>query len=270
MSDLPYISIAPFAEAVDRLGGKTAVASKLRTRDWHDVPLAFRDRAFFSAGVDDLNTVQAMQDKLTEWANVFDADGERAFMDKSKFISEMRQALGAEPGDSGSLTDITSASRLGLIYDFQTQDAAEFGRWKIAQDPELLDAFPAQEFVRIESRIHPRQNWPERWAEAGGEIYGGRMIALKNSPVWTNLSVFGRPWPPFDFNSGMGIEDIDRAEAIDLGVIEPDEQPAPQDDDFNKNLAASIAGLDVEKLDLLKSWFGDQIRIADGQAEWND
>src|SRR5947207_6889432 len=110
------ISIIPFEAAVDRLAGKTAVASKLRTRDWQlDIPLGLRDRAFFSAGVDQLNTLQSMQDKLGEWSNFLERDPERAFIDKSKFVSELRQEMGAPEGDTGDLTDITSGRRLELI-----------------------------------------------------------------------------------------------------------------------------------------------------------
>lgn len=41
------------------------------------------------------------------------------------------------------------------------------------------------------------------------------MIALKSDRVWTNFSRFGRPYPPSDFGSGMGVEDIDRDEAFE-------------------------------------------------------
>ena len=38
------------------------------------------------------------------------------------------------------------------------------------------------------------------------------MVALKEDPVWTRISRFGQPWPPFDFNSGMGVEDVSHDE----------------------------------------------------------
>jgi len=265
---MPQIVIQPFEDAVDRLVGKTAVASKLRTKDWEGMDLSIRERSFFSAGVDDLRTVQTFQDKLNEALTLGHDNPERAFMDRSKFVSEMRQALGAPEGDSGDITDITSRRRLELIYDFQTQDAAEFGRWKIGQDPELLDAFPAQEFLRIESRHVPREDWPERWRAAGGRFYDGRMIALKNDPVWTQLSRFGRPWPPFDFGSGMGIEDVDRDEAERIGLIAPGQQPLAKDEDFNKNLNADVSGLDENLAAKLNEWFGDKVKIDGDVAEW--
>lgn len=267
---LPTISIAPFQQAVDRAADKTAVASVLRTKDWAQVPLGLRDRAFFSAGVDDLNTVQLLKGKLGEALSFLDREPDRAFMDRSKFVSEVRQAIGAEEGDTGDLTDLSSQRRLELIYDFQVQDAAEFGRWKIGQDPDLLDAYPAQEFLRIESRRVPRQDWPERWVAAGGQIFDGRMIALKNDPVWTRLSRFGRPWPPFDFGSGMGIEDIGRDEAEQLGLISPGETVPPTEGDFNDGLTASVTDLDPDLVNKLGNWFGDQVEVKEGVAQWRE
>ena len=181
-----------------------------------------------------------------------------------------RCATPSVEGDTGDITDITSRRRLELIYDFQTQDAGEFGRWKIGQDPELLDAFPAQEFLRIESRRMPREDWPARWQEAGGRFFDGRMIALKNDPVWTKLSRFGRPWPPFDFGSGMGLEDIDRDQAEALGVIAPDQQPLAQDADFNKNLNADVSSLGEDLAGKLSQWFGDRVKIEGDTAEWKE
>lgn len=265
---MPDIVINPIEQAVDRLGGRVALPSAMRTADWADVPQAIRERGFFSAGIDDLRTLQTMQDKLGEWSKLGRDNPERAFMDRSKFVSEMRQELGAVEGDTGDITDITSRRRLELIYDFQTQDAAEYSRWKIGQDPELLDAFPAQEFLRIESRRKPRENWPERWRTAGGRFYDGRMIALKNDPVWTKLSRFGRPWPPFDFGSGMGLEDIGRDDAEALGVIKPGEKPLAQDADFNKGLNADVSGLSDNLAAKLQDWFGDKVKIEEGTATW--
>jgi len=53
------------------------------------------------------------------------------------------------------------------------------------------------------------------------------MIALKNSDIWDRLGdsntfpdALGNPYPPFAFNSGMGVEDVSRTEAEQLGVIE--------------------------------------------------
>jgi len=111
----------------------------------------------------------------------------------------------------------------------------------------ILDHWPAQELYRVYPRPSHRQ-WngldreniidgepPQgRWVEAGGQLYDGRMIALKDSSVWTKISRFGKPYSPFDFDSGMATKGVTRAEAkkfelIDDRQIYLPELPPPDD-----------------------------------------
>lgn len=259
----------PFNLAVQRLAGKTPVASTLRTEEWNAMPLALRERGQFSATVNELSVMQDVQDRLMkaiDWQHNQGAN--ESYMDREKFISEMRDRLHAPDGDSGDLEDITSAKRLGLIYDQQMSDAFEFGRWKMGQSPALLSQYPCLELVRLEERDQPR-DWISRWEEAGGEFYEGRMIALKDDPIWTRISRFGTPFPPFDFNSGMGTEVVSRDEAIALGVIQPDDPPPqPSTDGYNASLQASVTNLSPTNQSILKQVFGDQVSISDGKATW--
>lgn len=251
--------IEPFQLAVERHAGKTPVASALRTDEWDRVALGLREAAQFSAGVTEIKTVAAIQEKVGKAL--------QGQMDRSQFVSEMRGLLGATT-DSKKLTDIASRKRQSLIYDFQVEDAYEYGRWKASQDADLLQAFPAQELIRHRMSRVPR-DWQARWQSAGGQLYEGRMIALKNSGVWTAISRFGRPFPPFDFGSGMGVRDISRREAIRLGVITPEAPPpAPQDKPFTEALEASVADLDANLQGQLKARFGDQVVIEQGKAKW--
>jgi hypothetical protein len=256
-------------QAITRLTGKTPVASAARTAEWERVPLALRERAFWSAGVADIQTVSSMRAKLDEWADFAARRPDRAFMGKSKFIAEMRGELGAAEGDSGSLTDITSANRLGLVYDFNTTQAAEYARYVVGSDPDVLDGFPAQELIRVEQRKEPR-DWVARWQGAGGQLYGGRMIALKTDDIWTRISAFGTPFPPFDFGSGMGLADVERDEAAALGVIPADYRPPGKSplEDFNAKVEASISGLSDDGRANLKAMFGDQVVIDGDKVQW--
>jgi len=261
----------PYNEAVRRLDSKSPVAASLRSDQWAEVPLALRERALFSSRVNKLQAVEAMGNKLRETLEFTQASADgRAFMDRSKFIAEMRKVMarhGLSTG-KGDLADPGSRKRLGLIYDFQVEDAFEYGRWKSGQSEALRRAYPARELLRIEGRRVPR-NWRLRWVEAGGRFYGGRMVALKDSPIWTAISRFGRPWPPFDFGSGMGVAEIDRDEAIDLGVIEADAPaPASQERSFNDELEASVRGLSGDAVSQLKDYFGDQVVISGDRATW--
>jgi hypothetical protein len=128
--------------------------------------------------------------------------------------------------------------------------------------------WPAQELVRVIDSEHPR-DWATRWAEAGGEFSGGRMIALKNDPIWEKISRFGTPYPPFDFNSGMDVADVDRDEAVALGLIDRDEQVEPQIEDFNARLEASLPDADPATMEGLRDIFGDQVAESrEGKVTW--
>lgn len=105
---------------------------------------------------------------------------------------------------------------------------------------------------------------------AGGTVIGRRMVALKNSPVWMAISRFGRPYPPFDFGSGMGLIDIERDEAEALGLLAPGDQVEPSPAGYNEGL--ELSARDFWKDDTarytLKNAFGDQIYFEQGRAIW--
>ena len=126
-------------------------------------------------------------------------------------------------------------------------------------------AFPAQELVRIEERQVPR-SWQNIWRSHGGKIYpGGRMIALKEDPIWSAISRFGNPYPPFDYNSGMGVDDVSYDEALKLGVLPSEHYQPPEESpikSFNDKVEASMSmsGPDDIKFTNLRKVFGDQIQ----------
>ena len=287
MPDL--IEIAPLQEAIAKIDAKTPVGSALRSKEWEHVPLALRERAQFSAGVESARVLAAIQDRLRRAIAMqrevvgHDAQGREktALMDRDTFIAEVRK-IAAEEGvqtvgstGAGTVQDIRSARRLALIHDMQTRQAHEYARWKMDQDPDVLDGWPAQRLVRLEPRRVPR-NWDARWQAAGDRVGWDRALrapkaALKTSPIWQALSRFGTPWPPFDFGSGMGLEDMDRDEAERLGLLKPDEPVEPTGEaDFNARLEASVSGLDEAALARLKASFGDQVQVdrRTGKLTW--
>lgn len=264
----------PLEQAVEKISAKTPIGSVLRSAEWADVPLALRERAFLSSGIESARFLQTAHDKIKKSISL---QRERvkngdALIDRSSFIADLRkiaksEGIPVDPAQRGGLQDITSRKRLGMIFDIQTQQAQEYARWKAEQDPDVLDAFPAQELIRLESRDVPRL-WINRWLAVGGTLHNGRMIALKNDPVWRAISRFGTPWPPYDFNSGMGLEDIDRDQAEALGLIAPGDTTEPAQEDFNTELQASVRGLSPAIQRQLTAFFGDQVQITDGTAKW--
>lgn len=268
------VEVLPLDEAVRKISDKTPIGSILRTDEWASMPMALRERAFFSATIESARLLTVAQDKIRKAVSLQREkvkNGE-ALVDRSSFIADLRkiaieEGIYVDPAKRGGLQDITSRKRLALIFDINQQQAQEYARWKAEQDPDILDAFPAQELIRLEDRTVPRL-WRNRWVAAGGRIFNGRMIAPKSSTIWSNISRFGVPWPPFDFNSGMGLEDIDRAEAEELGVIKPGEIVPPLEIAFNKQLQASVRGFDPRTKQHLKDIFGDQIDITGDVVKW--
>lgn len=271
------VLVAPLDEARRQLGDKTPLGSVLNSAEWEQVPVAIRQRAQFSAGVTSARLLQGIQDKLAGILGLADEqlqNGKSANLSRSFFIDAIRDLARSEgldqlldPAKLGTLQDITSIPRLALIHDMQVADAQGYAQWRTDQRLGAALLYPAWEFVRVESRKEPRQSWTRRWAESGGRIYSGRMIARKDDPVWTKLSRFGKPWPPFDYGSGMGLEDVERDEAISLGVItEDDEPPTGGEADFNAGLKAEIAGLSPQYRQGLENIFDGRIKIAGDQV----
>ena len=263
----------PLADAIAQISARTPIGALLRSAEWAEVPLAIRNAALFSAGVENARVLQRMKDFLSTWAGELRRpDG--TLQRRDQFIAELRDLAIREgltpedPSKRGTIQDITSFPRLKLIWDIQTQQAQGYAQWKAEQDPDILDAFPAQELIRVENRRVPR-DWFRRWIDAGGQIYDGRLVALKNAPIWRRISRFGNPWPPYDYNSGMGLEDVSRDEAEELGLLGPDDELKPMQEDFDEHLQASTRGLDPEMLATLEDYFGERIVIDGDTVRWN-
>lgn len=88
-----------------------------------------------------------------------------------------------------------------------------------------MKLFPAQELKRGGARKKPR-DWKKRWQDAGGKLVEGRMVALVDDPIWARISRWGDPLPPFDYNSGMKLFKVSRANAIRLGLLPKPESSA--------------------------------------------
>lgn len=154
-----------------------------------------------------------------------------------------------------------------LNLDFKISVATDVTRGagtfvKEAGDADVVEAYPAWELLRIYDRDVPRgfrrdpkgglmpmpgDDWESRWQAAGGELINGRMIALKNDPIWQALGdgvggytdTLGNPFPPFAFNSGYDVNNIGRVECIELGLMDEGDVAKPARIDL-ANLFAPI------------------------------
>ena len=101
-----------------------------------------------------------------------------------------------------------------------------YENWKQGLDPSILDQWPAQEMILVIKDGWSAKDdlaWRQKWNEAGGKEFDGRMIALKNDPVWHRMSYLGKPYPHFDETGHWDVSDVDRMEAEELGLITEDE-----------------------------------------------
>ena len=255
---------------------KALVGTNLDSSQWNQIQAGFRNRAFFSSRVAEVNILAAMRERVAKYA-----EGET---DLSKIRMMIRDDLRRanytpEPGQENTIHDLFSQARLDVIIKTNVAQARGYMQYIEGTSPGAFAAFPAQEFTRIRHSNTPRKDWPQRWAKAGGKVYGGKMIALKDDPVWERLSVFGNPFPPFDWGSGMGVLDVDRKTAIQLGLISDEElrgkvqqlrqKPVP---DFNANLQATVPVPNLRHDSLcgqvLIKNFGDQVAIENSVVSW--
>lgn len=274
---MEFLTAQPFEEAVRKLGERSPVGSILNSYDWRRVPTALRERAFFSSTVEDVRFLDRAQSFLTDFLNGVrdtNAAGESYLRagGRAQFIDELqkfalREGMGPlDQRDVGSIKDIRSESRLGLIFDTNLKAAQDFGYWKQGMDADVLDAFPAQRFIRVAAVRKPR---PLHQANRN-EVRRKDDLAFWLAMNSTAIGGFGVPWGPWGFNSGMDVEDVGRSESDALGLTTPNERMQPVDKEFNDHLEASTRALDPRLLNLLKLAFEDQVTIEGDVARWNN
>lgn len=260
----------PYAEAVAAARRRTPVGSVLTADEWSQVPLALRDRAFFSAQ----QTNVAFLDKARRGVDALVA-GKTDRATQRLELRKLAETLGLAPagGDgSGGVSDLGSDARLNLILDTNLRQAQGYGNFAQGDVASVRDEWPAQELIDTNpnQKTPGRRDWSARWLAAGGTFRdGGRMVALKSDPIWTALSRFGTPYPPFDYGSYWDVRDIGRDEAEALNLIKPGEPTKSAVEDFNASLEASLPPQAGQYEALLKATFGDQLETGrDGKLTW--
>ena len=250
---------------------KNLISSGLSSAEWTGLSAAIRDRAFFSSRIESVRFLETCRTRIAQLLDsAQNKDG--AITSRAQVVSDIMRAareFGIAQGTE-SLKDPGSLARANVIIDTNAAMAAGYARATETNTFGARLAFPAQELVRIEERMVHR-DWKSIWTAKGGKIYEGRMIALKEDPIWIAISAFGHPYPPFNFNSGMGLDDISHDEAIRLGVITEDYQPPEKSPlkAFNEGLEADLKmDFKSDTMKHLKDTFGEQIVYQDGKAIW--
>lgn len=250
-----------FLSAINRLGKKKPVAKRLSSKQWAAMPTQIRERAYFTSNVESMKFLNRSQKMIKDYLSgaremVTTPDGRRVSAlkktSRADFVYEMQKlakqtGMGnvLPPGEDMSrdmitrTKDIASETRLKLIFDTQTQQAQSYGYYKQGQDPAILDAYPAQRFIRAEQRKVPRPLHKKNRNEVRRKDDMEFWLRMNDQ----SIGGFGVPFGPWGFNSGMDVEDVRRDKAIQMGLIAKNEQVLPPDDTFNKGLKAAA---DVE------------------------
>lgn len=257
---MQFVQPLEFEESIRRLGSRSPIGSMLSSSEWSDVPVALRLRAFFSARVESVRFLQRAKDSLVDFLRGARAPVEPGVTalktgSRADFVKRMQDFLSGEGivRTTGDVRDITSERRLGLIFDVQTRQAQDFGYWKQGMDPDVLDEFPAQRFIRVQPVNEPRN---EHMA------FEGEVRLKSDVGFWTALNQdFGVPWGPWGWGCGHDVEDVDRDEAEALGLIVPGQRVEDPQANFNDRLSASLKGLHDDMADLIIRAFGDRARL---------
>ena len=256
--------------AAEKILKKALIGSSLNSREWNLVQAGLRDRAFISSQVESMRILHAARRMVVDRAG-----GQLSASEIRRDLRKVISSTGYRPpeGKEGTLQDLYSKRRLDTIIKTNVEQARGYVRHLDGMKPGAFAAFPGQELIRVRERKEKR-DWATRWKNAGGRFYNGRMIALRDDPIWERISVFGNPFPPFDWGSGMGVRAVSRRDSIALGVVTDNEVrdkvqelKAEKPVSMNENLAVSVT---PEEESELRQAFGDQIAIENGEARWRD
>ncbi len=210
----------PPTDASRLLAGKISVPSDMRTREWLLVPQWIRERSFFMAGVARAEILQEFRSEIEAVAagrsGEIEALGRlQRFLDAAAY-----QPL---PGQEGTIKDLRLPRRVLTSIRTNVSLLQGWAQKERGSRPGPMRAFPAFELKRVRARMVPRVDWDQVWLEQGGQLYGGRRIALKTSDIWAAIGnaypdSMGVDYPPLRWGSGLGWRDVPRKEAKALGI----------------------------------------------------
>lgn len=233
-----YGRALPFKEALESQEARRWLPTTLTSGELARLQPSLLRRSMFSAKVSDFAHLDEIGTGISDVLS--------GQLDIATARLRIRQHLWrtgyqAPPDKVGGLQDLASERRVNLQLDTNVAMMRGLGNYIQGQQADILDMYPAQRLVRvIDSK--DKRDWEKRWQLAGGPE-GTGMVALKTDPVWVNLSRFRNPYPPFDYNSGMDVEDVSRREAMALGLIDLNTQLFPDNTtgDINQGVQASHA-----------------------------
>ena len=214
-------------------------------------------------------------DKIQEFTDAAREAVEKTLKTEQEVRPNAEQSVTVGSGTSDARTELTAfleeatgkavADKFNMDFFQRIARQVALGAGKqvaMNLDQTRVDEYPALELLRVYDREIPRgekrehgqivedeeNGWPARWEAAGGELIDGRMVALKSSDVWQKLGdgeggyddTLGNPFPPFAFNSGYDVDEVSRADAVELGLMEDDDKAQGADLDMDELIALPV------------------------------
>lgn len=84
-------------------------------------------------------------------------------------------------------------------------------------DSDAMDLWPASQ-IKLYGKQKFKRDWDSDWHEAGGILLKGKKAAKKDAPIWSNISDFGFPFPPFSMDVAVWMEGVSIDEAQRWGI----------------------------------------------------
>ena len=175
---------------------------------------------------------------------------------KATFIQTARRSAernGLDPGIQtrpSPITDITGSPRLGLVFDQFISSFRGHLYWMHGIEMDILQEWPALRVGRwnADSKVHPSLDQIE-----------GRVVLKTDLEFWLHLNRVeiggtGVPWPPFGplfWESCFDVEEVDRGECDELGLVKMTDILTPPPMNFHPHFAAGGAGISVYLAELL-------------------
>lgn len=255
---------------VDILNALKLLPVKFSAAEWERVRAEIRERAFFMALVDEAHMLQAHRDAVRGVLS-----GELSKTEAREAIGDYLRGVKYQPAKEkeGTIQDLRTVQRQNVVLETNQAMVAGYAQRELFRGSV---AFPAQRLVRIGER-RAKRDWAARWQNAYAQV-GGRgasaaeMVALNDSPIWKALSRFDLPYPPFDYNSGMGVRPVTWVEAAALGLVRGDDAAGIAEQGWgtgmNKDLRASASGLDADVIAQVSSLSGGRVGMDEGAFKW--
>ena len=157
-----------FDAALQAHAVKTILPTTLNSAQYRALGAAIKQRALFSATVSNAEILDQLDRCVT------------ALLSGTSGLAKQREVLTESIRWLNGEVDPTAfdAARLNLMLSTNEDVAAGYGQFIQANDPDALDAFPAQELFRLEDRQEPR-DWDARWQEAAAAAGDGDAVRVR-------------------------------------------------------------------------------------------